>query len=157
MDPSLYLLPVVWSQRSMNFLKMQIIQDKSKPTRVAMIWLRLKVNRTRLCTAAHARPVLFWAHITFKPLLCRLRMKSVVTIASPTHVLRASSLGNGTLDQAQNGGFFNTGHLLSSWYFHRKKYTVGTRGFFSPAAGIFGVGRRPKSRAAKPKLRKESL
>ena len=40
-----------------EFLKMQIIQDKSKPTRVAMIWLRLKVNRTRLCTAAHfARP-----------------------------------------------------------------------------------------------------
>ena len=26
---------------------------KSKPTRVAMIWLRVKVNRTRLCTAAH--------------------------------------------------------------------------------------------------------
>ena len=34
--------------------------DKSKATRVAMIWLRLKVNRTRLCTAAHfPRPVLF--------------------------------------------------------------------------------------------------
>ena len=41
------------SQRSMNFLKIQVIQDKSKPTRVAMIWLRVKVNRTRLCTAAH--------------------------------------------------------------------------------------------------------
>ena len=36
------------SQRSMNFLKIQVIQDKSKPTRVAMIWLRVKVNRTRL-------------------------------------------------------------------------------------------------------------
>ena len=39
------------------FLKMRVIpgviQDKSKPTRVAMIWLRVKVNRTRLCTAAH--------------------------------------------------------------------------------------------------------
>ena len=31
----------------------RIIQDKSKPTRVAMIWLRVKVNRTRLCTAVH--------------------------------------------------------------------------------------------------------
>ena len=41
------------SQRSMNFLKIQVIQDKSKPTRVAMIWLRVKVNRTRLCTAVH--------------------------------------------------------------------------------------------------------
>ena len=50
--PSLSLLPVVWSQRSMNFLKIQVIQDKSKPTRVAMVWLRVKVNRTRLCTAA---------------------------------------------------------------------------------------------------------
>ena len=53
MDPSLSLLPVVWSQRSINFLKIQVIQDKSKPTRVAMIWLRVKVNRTRLCTAVH--------------------------------------------------------------------------------------------------------
>ena len=53
MDPSLSLLPVVWSQRSMNFLKIQVILDKSKPTRVAMIWRRVKVNRTRLCTAAH--------------------------------------------------------------------------------------------------------
>ena len=51
-DPSLSLLPVVWSQRSINFLKIQVIQDKSKPTRVAMVWLRVKVNRTRLCTAA---------------------------------------------------------------------------------------------------------
>ena len=51
MDPGLSLLPVVWSQRSINFLKIQVIQDKSKPTRVAMIWLRVKVNRTRLCTA----------------------------------------------------------------------------------------------------------
>ena len=33
--------------------KIRVIQDKSKPTRVAMIWLRVKVNRTRLCTAAH--------------------------------------------------------------------------------------------------------
>ena len=46
-------LPVVWSQRSMNFLKIQVIQGKSQPTRVAMIWLRVKVNRTRLCTAVH--------------------------------------------------------------------------------------------------------
>ena len=71
MDPSLSLLPVVWypgcrdfscavsgfrqvSQRSMNFLKIQVIQDKSKPTRIAMmIWLRVKVNGTRLCTAVH--------------------------------------------------------------------------------------------------------
>ena len=53
MGQSLSLLPVVWSQKSMNFLKIQVIQDKSKPTRVAMIWLRVKVNRTRLCTAAH--------------------------------------------------------------------------------------------------------
>ena len=37
----------------MKFLKIQVIQDKSKPTRVAMIWQRVKVNRTRLCTAAH--------------------------------------------------------------------------------------------------------
>jgi len=125
MDPSLSLLPVVDRSGSMNFLKMQIIQDKSKPTRVA------KVNRTRLCTAAHfARPVLCWAHITFKPLLRRLRMKSEVTIASHTHVLWASSRGDGTLDQAQNGEFFNTGHVLFSWRFHRMKYTVGTRGFF---------------------------
>ena len=36
----------------MNFLKIQVILDKSKQTRVAMIWLRVKVNRTtRLCTA----------------------------------------------------------------------------------------------------------
>ena len=41
----------VKSRRSMNFLKIQVIQDKSKPTRDAMIWLRVKVNRTRLCTA----------------------------------------------------------------------------------------------------------
>ena len=39
-----------------NFLKIRVIQDKSKPTRVAMIWLRVKVNRTRLCRAAHLRP-----------------------------------------------------------------------------------------------------
>ena len=75
-------------------------------------------------------------------------MNSDVTIASHTHVLWASSRGDGTLDQAQNGGFFITGHVLFSWCFHRiQYYTVGTRGFFSPAAGIFGVGRRPKSRA----------
>ena len=38
----------------MNFLKIQVIQDKSKPTRIAMvIWLRVKVNGTRLCTAVH--------------------------------------------------------------------------------------------------------
>ena len=34
-------------------LKIRVIQDRSKPKRVAMIWLRVKVNRTRLCTAAH--------------------------------------------------------------------------------------------------------
>ena len=50
--PKFFLLPVVWSQRSMNFLKIQVIQAKSKPRRVAMIWLRVKMNRTRLCTAA---------------------------------------------------------------------------------------------------------
>ena len=49
-DPSLSLLPVVWSQRSMNFLKIQVIQYKSKTKRVAMI--RLSV-RTGLCTEAH--------------------------------------------------------------------------------------------------------
>ena len=37
----------------MNFLQIQVIQDKSKPTRVAMILLIVMVNRTRLCTAAH--------------------------------------------------------------------------------------------------------
>ena len=37
----------------MNFFKIRVIQDKSKPTSVAMIWPRVKVNRTRLCTAAH--------------------------------------------------------------------------------------------------------
>ena len=36
-----------------NFLKIRVIQDKSKPTRVAVIWLRVKVNRTRLCRVAH--------------------------------------------------------------------------------------------------------
>ena len=34
-------------------LKIQVIQDKSKPKCVAIIWLRVKVNRTRPCTAAH--------------------------------------------------------------------------------------------------------
>ena len=70
MDPSLSLLPVVWypgcqklfmpgfrfrsSLAEVNeFLKIQVIQDKSKPTRDAMIWLRVKLNRTRLCTAVH--------------------------------------------------------------------------------------------------------
>ena len=54
MDLGLSLLPVVWSQRSMNFFKtVRVIQDKSKPTRVAMIWLRVNVNRTRLSTVAH--------------------------------------------------------------------------------------------------------
>ena len=28
-------------------------KDKSKPTLVTMIWLRVKVNKSRLCTAAH--------------------------------------------------------------------------------------------------------
>ena len=53
MHPSLSLLPVVWSERSMKFLKIRVVKNKSKPTRVAMIWLRFTVNRTRLCTAAH--------------------------------------------------------------------------------------------------------
>ena len=47
------------------------------------------------------RPVLSSAHITFKPLLLRLRMKSLVTIASHTHVLWASSRGDETRDQAK--------------------------------------------------------
>ena len=34
------------------FQKIRVIQDKSKLTRVAMIWLRVKVNRTRLRRAA---------------------------------------------------------------------------------------------------------
>ena len=37
----------------MNVFKNLVIQDKSKPTLVAMICLRVNVNRTRLCTAAH--------------------------------------------------------------------------------------------------------
>ena len=47
---------------------------------------------------------------------------------------------------SQNGSSFNTGHVLSSWRFHRIKsgYIVCTRGFFSPATEIFSVGRRPK-------------
>ena len=45
---------------------------------------------------------------------------------------------------SQNGSSFNTGHVLSSWCFHGIKYIVCTTGFFSPAAGIFGVSRRPK-------------
>ena len=52
MDPCLSLLPVVWSQKSMNFFKIQVVRDKSKQMCVAMIWLRVEVNRTRLCTAA---------------------------------------------------------------------------------------------------------
>ena len=35
------------------FLKIQVIQDKSKPTHVAMMWLRVKVNRIRLCAPVH--------------------------------------------------------------------------------------------------------
>ena len=37
----------------MNFLTIQVIQDKSNPTRVDMILLIVKVNGTRLCTAVH--------------------------------------------------------------------------------------------------------
>ena len=37
----------------MKFLKIHVIQDNSKPTRVVMIWLRVRANETRLCTAAH--------------------------------------------------------------------------------------------------------
>ena len=51
-EPKSFFVLVVWSQRSMIFLKIQVIQAKSKPTRASMIWLRVKVNRTRLCTAA---------------------------------------------------------------------------------------------------------
>ena len=47
------LLPVVWSQRSMIFFKIGVTLDKSKPTRVALIWLRVTLNRTRLFRAAH--------------------------------------------------------------------------------------------------------
>ena len=36
-----------------TFWKIQVIQDKCKPMRVAMIWLKVKVNKTRLYTAAH--------------------------------------------------------------------------------------------------------
>ena len=109
------------------------------------------------------RPVLCWTHITFKLLLRRLRMKSLVTIASHTdrslHVCRfsseskknwwmqtekkknsqgspdtdviwASPRGDGTRNQAQKGrGAFSIGHVLSSWLFHRLKYTLGTRSF----------------------------
>ena len=71
-------------------------------------------------------------------------MKSLVTIASHTLILWASSRGDETRDQEKNGNSFNTGHMLSSYRFHRIKHVVYTRGFFSPAAGIFGVGRRPK-------------
>ena len=44
-----------WSQVFLccQFLKIHVIQDKSKPTRVVMIWLRVKANRTRLCTPAY--------------------------------------------------------------------------------------------------------
>ena len=35
------------------FSKIRVIQDKSEPTRLAMIWLRVKVNRSRLCTGAN--------------------------------------------------------------------------------------------------------
>ena len=131
-----------------------------------------------------ARTVLCWAHITFKHLLRRLRMKSLVTIASHTnsslHVCRyssepmknwwmqteknqysrespdtdviwASPCGDGTCKQAQNGGgAFSIGYVLSSWDFHGITYTLGTTGLFSRAAGIFGVGRKPKRKVPKP-------
>ena len=46
-------------------------------------------------------------------------MRSLVTIASRTKVLWGSSRGDGTRDQAQNGGgAFSIGHVLSSWRFH---------------------------------------
>ena len=131
-----------------------------------------------------ARTVLCWAHITFKRLLRRLRMKSLVTIASHTdtslHVCRfssepmkywwmqteknkysrespdtdviwASPCGGGTRKQAQNGGgAFSIGYVLSSWRFHGITYTLGTTGFSSRAAGIFGVGGTPKRKVPKP-------
>ena len=49
---SLSLLPVIWSQGSVNFLK-KYRSYRISLNRVAMIWLRVKVNRTRLCMAAH--------------------------------------------------------------------------------------------------------
>ena len=37
-----------------EFFKNTVIQDKSKPMRIAMmIWLRVKVNGTRLCMAVY--------------------------------------------------------------------------------------------------------
>ena len=137
-----------------------------------------------------ARTVLCWAHITFKHLLRRLRMKSLVTIAfhtnSSLHVCRfssepkknwwmqseknkysqkspdtdviwASPCEDGTRKQAQNGGgAFNIGYVLSSWDFHGITYTLGTTGLFSRAAGIFGVGRKPKRKVPKPEKAPET-
>ena len=36
-----------------DFFKIGVTLDKSKPTRVALIWLRVTLNRTRLFRAAH--------------------------------------------------------------------------------------------------------
>ena len=91
-----------------------------------------------------ARPVLCWAHITFKPLLRRLCMKSSCNHCFPhTRSLCFVAWGRNA-GPSRNGSSFNTGHVLSSRRFHRIKYIVCTTGFFSPAAGIFGVSRRPK-------------
>jgi len=68
-----------------------------------------------------------------------------------TDVIWASPCEDGTRKQAQNGGgAFSIGYVLSSWRFHGITYTLGTTGFFSRAAGIFGVGRRPKRKVPKP-------
>ena len=68
-----------------------------------------------------------------------------------TDVIWASPCEDGTRKQAQNGGgAFSIGYVLSSWRFHGITYTLGTTGFFSRAAGIFGVGRKPKRKVPKP-------
>ena len=126
-----------------------------------------------------ARTVLCWAHITFKRLLrikslvtiashtnsslhvCRFSSepkknwwmqseKNKYSRESPdTDVFWASPCGDGTRKQAQNGGgAFSIGYVFSSWRFHGITYTLGTTGLF--AAGIFGVGRRPKRKVPKP-------
>ena len=128
MDPSLSLLPVVWSQRSMNFLKMQIIQDKSKPTRVAMIWLRLKVNRTRLRTAAHfARPVRsMLSPYYFQAPASQATHEVCCNHCFPhTRSLGFVARGRNAWPSPKRPFFqhwLNTGHVLSSWCFHRIIY-----------------------------------
>ena len=78
--------------------------------------------------------------------------KKINSQGSPdTDVIWASPSGDGPRNQAQKGcSAFSIGRVLSSWLFHRLKYTLDTRGFFSSAAGIFGVDGRPKPQVAKP-------